>query len=536
MMMTTPRVLIADAVSQECDRILMGQGIEVVRAVGIPKEELTELVSDFDGMIVRSAVKVERPMIEKMQRMQAIGRAGTGVDNIDVVAATERGIIVMNVPDGNTISAAEHAIALLFSMLRRIPAANASIRSGQWDRKSFTGTEILEKRIGVLGLGRIGREVAVRLRAFNTTVIGYDPVLTPDAVRSFGIEPVTFDQLIETSDIISIHIPLLPETRGLIGVDELARMRKGVFIVNAARGGIIDEAAMLEALNSGQVGGAAMDVYEKEPPVFPNALIEHPKVVATPHIAASTKEAQERVALAIAQQLAEFFQGAGARGVVNAAGLEGSFKSEALPLMDASRILGSLLGQLVGSENVGCRLNAYGAQAAEIVRGLGAAFLSGLLQGTQSGPINAINAEKLAENRQVRLVTSGEGTHPNFSALIVAEVSNSEQTRSAAVTVFGHKDPRIVAIDGTWLDIHPEGTMVVFENPDQPGVLAAVSSVMASHGVNMAEVSLGRREGADHAVTVIRVDEPFVAEAEADLRSLDVVRRVHTLRFSNNSH
>jgi D-3-phosphoglycerate dehydrogenase len=529
-MATTPRVLIADAVSPDCDQILRSQSVDVHRAVGLSPAELGALVGDFDGMIVRSAVKVDRAMIERMGRMRAIGRAGTGVDNIDVEAATERGIIVMNVPEGNTISAAEHAIALLLSLMRKIPAANASIRSGQWDRKSFTGSEVLEKRVGILGMGRIGREVASRLKAFGATIIGHDPVLSSEAVRSLGAEPVTFDELIETADIISIHIPLLPETRGLIGHSELGRMREGAIIVNAARGGIVNESALLEALNAGRIAGAAIDVFEKEPPELPSPLVDHPNVVATPHIAASTREAQERVAIAIAHQLAEYFQGAGARGVVNARGLEGSLGRDALPLMNAASTLGSLLGQLVGNENVGCRLTAYGADAVQIVRGLGASFLSGLFSSVDPAA-NAINAELLASRHNVRVTTAGEGAHPSFTNLISAEVSSAEQSRSAAATIFGHEDVRIVEIDGVTLDVRPEGTLLLFSNADRPGVLAAVSGVLARHGVNIANVSLGRREGAGRALTVIRVDETVPEEAMKEVGGLDVVEGARILSF-----
>jgi D-3-phosphoglycerate dehydrogenase len=530
------RILIADAVSTECDRILESRGLEVVRAVGLPKEKLMEMLPEFEGMIIRSAVTADREMIEQMSMMRVIGRAGTGVDNIDIIASTEKGIIVMNVPDGNTISAAEHAIAVLFSMLRKVPAANASLRSGSWDRKSFTGTEILHKNIGILGLGRIGREVAIRLQSFGVRVLGYDPVLSPEAVSELGVEPVDFDTLVESSDILSVHIPLLPATRGIIGKAEMGRMKKGSFIVNCARGGIVDEAALLEALESGQIAGAGLDVYDKEPPTFPNPLIEHPNVVATPHIAASTNEAQERVALAIAHQIADYFEGKGAAGVVNASGLESSFKSEAMPLMHAAERLGALLGQLVGNTDVDCTLTVYGAEASQIVRGLGASFLAGMLGLGLDSTVNAVNAGLLAEQNRVTLVTAGEGHHPHFTTLIQAEASGPKgESRSAGVTVFGHNETRLVTIDGVSVDVRPEGTLLLFENVDRPGVLAAVGNVLAAHGVNIADVTLGRREGTGHAVTVMRVDDDLSDGLLGELSRLDVVQRVRTLTFEGAS-
>ncbi|MDB5035097.1 MAG: serA [Chlorobi bacterium] len=525
------KVLIADAVSRDCDRILTERGIEVTRAVGVSKEELYAMLPEYDGMIVRSAVQVDRAMIGTMTRMRAIGRAGAGVDNIDVVAATEKGVVVMNTPGGNTISATEHTVAMLLSLLRKIPSANASLRSGAWDRKSFTGTELMGKRVGILGLGRIGREVARRLQSFDTVVTGFDPVLSSDAVRDLGIEPATFDEMMAASDIITIHVPLLPETRGMIGEKEMARMRDGIFLVNCARGGIIDEAALLAALESGKVAGAAIDVFEPEPPQLPNPLISHPRVVATPHIAASTEEAQQRVALDIAVQIADLFEGKGARGVVNAAGLESSLGSEALPMMGAAERLGSFLGQLVGNGDVACRLTVYGPEATPIVRGLGAAFLAGMIGVGREEKANAINAELLAEKSGVTLTTVGERVHHHFNTLICAEVSHGGESRSAAITVFGRNEPRLVMIDGIWLDIRPAGSMVLFQNLDRPGVLAAVGAVLADRGVNIADVALGRREGTGHALTIMRTDGPIDEATLADLQRLEVIEKIRTLSF-----
>lgn len=525
------RVLIADAVSTECDAILQRRGIEVDRAVGVSREELLQKLPGYHGMIVRSAVKVDREMIGAMEGMRGIGRAGAGVDNIDVVAATERGIVVMNTPGGNTISAAEHTIAMLLSMLRKIPAANAKLRAGVWDRKSFTGTELMGKRFGVLGLGRIGREVATRIASFGAEVFGYDPVLTADAVSDLGIHPLTFQELIEGVDILTVHVPLVQETRGLIGADQLARMKRGAFIVNCARGGIVDEAALLRALDSGQIAGAAIDVFETEPPALPSPLIDHPNVVSTPHIAASTNEAQERVALDIAEQMADFFEGKGARGVVNAVGLETSLRSEALPHMRAAETLGVLLGQLVGNRNVSAKLTAFGAEATTIVRGLGAAFLAGMVSLGQDATINPINAEMLAAERGIELTAEGHGVHDHFNTLIIGEIVSGGRTWRAAVTVFGLREPRLVMIDDIWFDVKPVGRLLLFENVDRPGVLAAMTGVLATHGINIADVSLGRREGKGHALTVMRVDDELDPVTIEELTTVPFVEGIRVVRF-----
>ncbi len=528
-------VLIADAVNQKCDRLLEERGITVVRAVGVERERLLDLIEEADGMIVRSAVQVDAGMIDRMSRMRAIGRAGTGVDNIDVDAATEKGVVVMNVADGNTVSVAEHTVAVLLAAVRHIPAANGSLRDGKWDRKSFTGIELRGKQCGILGLGRIGREVARRLVSFDMRIVAHDPVLSDAAIADMGVEPVTFDSLIENSDVITVHIPLLESTRGLIDRDRIARMRDGVVILNCARGGIIDEDALLEGLGSGQVGAAALDVYTSEPPALPSPLIDHPNVVATPHIAASTREAQERIAVAIAEQMADFLEGNGASGVVNAAELEGALDSASLPFMRAAERLGALLGQLVGNHDVACRMTAHGRRASEIVRGLGASCLAGMLGLGLDSSVNPINAPTLAERSGVSIATAGEGPHPFYNTLIIAEASANGKKRTAAMTVFGTSEVRLVMLDGVWLDVRPVGTILLFENQDRPGVLAEVSNALAKHQVNIADVTLGRIEGSGLALTVMRVDGDLKEAALVDLSRLSVISGIRTLHFDSPS-
>lgn len=310
-------IVIADAVSERCDAMLRDHALEVVRAVGQPLPLLLAQLAEAEGVIVRSAVKVDRAMLEAAPRLRVVGRAGVGVDNVDVVAATERGVAVINTPDGNTISACEHAVALLLAMLRRVPAAVASLGAGEWKRSAFTGNELFGKTVGIVGVGRIGREVAARLAPFGVLLLGYDPVIGDEGVRAHGLVPVSFEELLERADIISVHVPLLPATRGMIDADALDRMKRGSWVVNCARGGVVDEAALRAALDSGQIAGAALDVFEQEPPEHPHLLIGHPAVIATPHIAASTHEAQERVAVEVAVQVAAYLQGRPVNGLVN---------------------------------------------------------------------------------------------------------------------------------------------------------------------------------------------------------------------------
>lgn len=528
--MSAYRILIADNVHPECDEILRGYGLEVVRAVGKTEEELAALVPDFDGMIVRSAVKVGRGLIEKMDRMRVIGRAGAGVDNIDVAAATERGILVMNTPGGNTISAAEHTVAMILAVCRRIPAANRSLLSGEWDRKTFVGTELLGKTIGILGVGRIGSEVARRLRPFEVTLIAYDPVLSDEGVRELGIEPVDFDALLERSDILTLHLPMNDRTRGMIGAVQLERMKPGAYLVNCARGGIVDEAALLASLQSGKIAGAAFDVFEQEPPQFPNDLILHPRFVCTPHIAASTDEAQERVAFAVARQIGEMFSGREASGLVNADGLEGALREEFLAYASVARKLGEIVRGLGTVEGLRCRLHVYGDDTGLMLNGLGASFLVGLLDGEEEGRrVNPVNASLLAAQRDVCADITGEGTHGSYRFLLQVEIEGRDLFRSAAMTFFESGAPRLVMLDDLWFDIVPEGPMLLIRHQDRPGTLAEIAAILGSAGVNIADLSLGREGGSQKALTLIRTDSQAPASVLQALEGIENVERVHPL-------
>ncbi len=522
------KVLIADNVHVGCDEILVAEGFEVLRAVGKSEEELAGLVGGFDAMVVRSAIKVGRSLIEKMDRMKIVGRAGAGVDNIDVEAATERGILVMNTPGGNTISAAEHTVAMMLALLRKIPAANRSLRSEEWDRKSFVGTELLEKTIGILGVGRIGSEVAMRLRPFGVKLIGYDPMLSDEGLRSLGLEPGDLKTIISRSDILSFHLPLNDQTRGMIGSEELARMKKGSFVINCARGGIIDEHALLDALEAGHIAGAAFDVFEEEPPTFPNGLIDHPNVVATPHIAASTNEAQERVALAIAHQIAALLRGEEGVGLVNADDLDGALRREFSPYADAASALGRVIRELVGGRDLSIRLHVSGEDTSLMLNGLRASLLVGLLQGEERR-INVVNADLMAAQSGVAATITGEGPDERYRFLMRAEVEADGKILEAAVSLFGNSEPRLVMIDHHWFDIYPEGFMILLRHQDRPGTLASISSVLGEAEINIADLSLGRDREGNGAMTLIRLDSDVDEETMARLEEIRDVRQVLSL-------
>ncbi|MCB0711699.1 MAG: phosphoglycerate dehydrogenase [Ignavibacteriae bacterium] len=522
------RVLIADSVHEGCDEILASEGFEVTRALGKSDDELAEIIGEFDAMIVRSAVKVKRPLIEKMSRMKVIGRAGAGVDNIDVGAATEHGILVMNTPGGNTISAAEHTLAMILTLLRKIPAANRSLREEKWDRKSFVGTELLEKTVGILGVGRIGTEVAKRLRPFGVKLLGYDPMLAEDAIRSVGLESADLDTIIAQSDILSLHLPLNSETRGMIGAERLAQMKPGSFIINCARGGIVDEADILNALNEGKIAGVAFDVFEGEPPEFPNELIQHPNVVSTPHIAASTDEAQERVAFAIARQIAALLKGGEGVGLVNAEDLDGALQSQFVPYAKAAVSLGKVIRALIGSRDLTINLHLFEENSALMLNGICASMLVGIFEGEESR-VNAINAPILAERSNVVVTATGEGRDERYHFLLGAEVKSERSQLDLAVTLFGNAEPRLVMVDNYWFDIRPEGALLLIRHQDRPGTLAAISAVLGEEGVNIADLSLGRKSEGEEAITLVRLDTALSEEGIAKLEAIEQVE--HGMAF-----
>ena len=530
------KVLITDNVDQGCDEILAGQGLEVVRALGKSEDELAELVGDFDAMVVRSAVKVRRPLIEKMSRMKVIGRAGAGVDNIDVEAATEKGILVMNTPGGNTISVAEHTVAMLLSLCRKIPAANRSLQNEEWNRKAFVGTELLGKTVGVLGLGRIGREVVKRLQGFDVTLIGYDPMLSLEAIKAMGIEPVDFESLVSRSDILSLHLPLNDETRDMIGEDEFSRLKEGAFIVNCARGGIVDEKALLAALDRGQIKGAAFDVFINEPVLFPNELINHAHVVATPHIAASTSEAQKRVALAVARQIASLLNGGEVVGLVNAGGLGDALQHEFTPFAKAAISLGRVVRELLGSENLTIWGEVFGENTSHMIEGLEASLFVGLLEG-KAPVVNTVNAGMMAKNRGIESRFSGEGPHKSYHFLLQATVQHGDNDNivRAGVTLFGSGEPRLVMLNDHWLDIRPEGPMLLVDHDDRPGTLAGISTILGEAQINIADLSLGRAEQGNGAMTLIRVDTPADPSTLQRVSSVENVRRVQALQLNHKS-
>lgn len=527
---TRPRILIADPIAPEGIEMLRGAG-DVDVNTGLAADALIGIIGNYDALVVRSETKVTRPVIEAATRMQVVGRAGVGVDNIDLDAATERGVIVVNAPQGNTIAAAEHTLALLMSLARHIPQADASMRAGKWDRKSYLGTEIRGKTLGIVGLGKIGSEVARRAVAMEMRVLAHDPFVPVERARALGVESVDFEQLIMLSDFISVHPPLTAATQGMIGEAEIARMKDGVRLINVARGGIIDEAALAAAVASGKVAGAAIDVFTAEPPKD-NPLIGDPRIIVTPHLGASTAEAQERVAVDVAEQIVEVLAGKPARYAVNAPMLAPETLQVIQPYMAAAEMLGAVATQLVTGKLESIEIEYYGEIAEHDITPLRASVIRGLLRPISEENVNMVNASLVAQSRGWNIEERKRTSHDTFINLIHVKVGTSE----AEVTVGGtveHGHPNIVIINGLDMDLGPEpGTfLLACDNEDRPGMIGRVGTLLGTWDINIQSMQVGRRGRRGRALMAIAVDECPTPEQLDAIEAIDGIYNVRLVRF-----
>ena len=524
------KVLITDPIEQVCTDILQKEGMQVDAKPGLPPDEIKKIIGGYDALIVRSGTKVTADIIAEAKEMKVIGRAGAGVDNIDVGAATRKGIVVMNTPGGNTISTAEHTMALMMSMARNVPQSLHDLQNGKWERKKYIGTELYGKTLGVIGLGKVGREVAARAKAFGMNVIGYDPLLAGDAASKLGLETVALDDVYSRSDFITVHTPLTEETRGILGEKSFAKCKRGVRVINCARGGIIDEQALLKALESGQVAGAALDVFVKEPPTD-NPLLKHPKVVATPHLGASTEEAQEKVAKQIGEQLVDFFKGRGIVGAVNIIDYQTAVSEALRAYLVLAEKIGSLHAQLLNGKVKSITASYRGALLQKSSELLSTAVLKGLLDKMMFAPVNFVNALFLAKEMGIAVSEMKEQDGEHYSELLTITMQTEKEERSISGTVFGETDMRIVGIDRLHFEVVPEGYLLFYSNIDRPGMLAAVGSLLASSDVNIAGLSLGRSAPGERAITVMSVDSDIPAPVLKEISKIEGVFEVKTVKL-----
>ena len=522
----TIKIFVADDVSDTGLGPLRNAGFKVEKRVGLSGAELVEALQDSDGLIVRSETKVTSELIEQAPGLRVIGRAGVGVDNIDVPAATIRGVVVMNAPDGNTITTAEHTIALLISLARSIPQANSSLKAGRWERKKFIGVELQGKTLGIIGLGRIGRVVAGRARALGMAIIAYDPFIAQEQANDLEIELGTLEDVYRRADFLTVHTPLTNDTRGLIDRDVLSKMKQGARIINCARGGLIDEDALYEAIKSGAIAGAAIDVFNQEPPPADHPLLGLDEVIVTPHLGASTTEAQEGVAFTVAEQMRDFLLTGALRGAVNVPSVGMKELHVLQPYVALGERLGRFQAQLVDKPVSEVRIEFAGEiveiDAAPVTR----AFLSGLLRDV-SARVNIVNAFLIAEERGIKVTTTYVRTAGESTPAIRTTIITDKSSHGLAGTIFGYGDQkregRITEIDGFHLEATPKGHMLVMRNRDVPGVIGKVGTILGDGGVNISRFHLGRREPGGEAISVIETDASVEKETLQALRALDQV-------------
>ncbi len=525
------RVLVTDTLDPVCQSLLEEAGIEAAVHLKKTPEELKALAGGADGWIVRSGTTLTAELIEAAPSLRVIGRAGVGVDNIDLAAATRRGVLVLNAPDGNTVSTAEHTCAMMLALARQIPQAAASLKGGAWDRKEFSGAELDGKTLGIVGVGKIGRAVARRMQSFGMRTIGFDPVLGQDAADRLGVELVDLSTLWAESDVITLHAPLNDATRHLINDDTLAQCRDGVRLVNCARGGIVDEAALLRGLESGKVGGAALDVYSQEPP--PPALddlVRHPHVVATPHIAASTDEAQRKVARQVTEQVIEALNERPVSTPVNAGAIRAAAQPEARPFIDLADRLGQIVSQIADGQVRRVTVACYGDIARRYAEVLSVAALRGLLARWSAEPVNLINAPTIAREMGLAVDEQRHSEPADFTNLIEVALETDAGTRSVRGTVLGEDDARLVGLDRFRFEAKPEGHLLFYQNVDRPGMLATVGGMLAEAHVNIASLALGRDRPGETALTAISVDENVPAEVVRRVEAIDGVEDVRVVQ------
>jgi D-3-phosphoglycerate dehydrogenase len=514
--------------------VLPSSAVEILRSVpgwtidaraGRSPGDLRRDVAHADAIVVRSATTVDSALIDAAPRLRAIARAGTGVDNVDVAAATSRGIVVMNAPGANSVSVAEHAVALMLALSRAIPAADAAMKRSVWDKKRLTGAELRGKTIGIVGLGRIGQEVAARTRAFGMTLVAHDPFISEQVAAGLGIELLQLDDLCARADYISLHVPATPETRHLFNAARLARCRPGVRIVNTARGELIDEAALAEALEKGHVAGAGLDVFETEPPVD-STLTRLPQVVATPHIAASTAEAQEQVGIETAVALRSFLQDGVITNAVNFPTIPGEVYAAVRPFMALAERLGALVSQLATGRTHAIGIRYYGPLVGTHTELLASSVVAGVLRPMLSGTVTVVNARRVAGERGIEIVETRSSRPRDFVNLLSVKLHTTDGERWVEGTVFEPDRPRLLLVDGVDVEAPLEQTLVLITNDDQPGVIGEVGTILGRHGINIASFALGRRAGG--AVGVVNVDAESQDETLA--RALEELRRVKAIR------
>jgi len=525
------KVLVSDKLADiGIEMFQKAEGIEVDVKTGLSPDELESIIGEYDGLVIRSATKVTEEVLAAGKRLKVVGRAGIGLDNVDIPTATKHGVVVMNTPEGNVVTTAEHAIAMMLALSRNVPQGTASLKAGRWDKKKLQGKEIYKKTLGVVGFGRIGSIVADRARGLKMNVIIHDPHVKRDLVEQRGFEVVTLEELYQRADFITIHVPKVKETTHLIDKSALDRMKPGVRLIHCARGGIVNENDLLEALKSGKVGGAALDVFETEPPGA-SPLFELDNVICTPHLGASTEEAQTNVAVAVAEQIIQYLTTGTIINAVNVPSVSGELLAKLQPYLTLGDRIGCLHAQLARGAIESITIKYSGDFDDLDLTPVTTAAIKGLLTPVLRDMVNFINAPVIAKERGVRIVESRSASTEDFTNLIAIEATSAEGVNTIAGTIFGKHDPRIVRINDFRLEVYPEGHLLLIHNEDKPGAIGSVGTVLGKHRVNIARMHVGQEKDGDRNIIFIDTDTPAPVEALEELRELPLVRSVIPLEL-----
>jgi D-3-phosphoglycerate dehydrogenase len=523
------KILVSDNLAESgVERLMNVPEFQVDVVAGLSKDELIEKIRDYDGLVVRSATKVTAEVIEAADRLKVVARAGIGLDNVDVSAASKRGIVVMNAPEGNVITTAEHAISMMLALSRNIPQATQSLKADKWEKKRFSGREVFSKVLGIIGLGRIGRVVADRAMGLKMNVIGFDPYISRDVIDKMGIESATLDELLARADYITVHTPLTPETKYILDAEAFKKVKRGVFILNCARGGIVHEGALYDAIQQGIVAGAALDVFEVEPPRG-NPLLTLDQVIATPHLGASTDEAQENVANAVAEQMIDYLLRGTIRNAVNAPNIDGAILARLRPYLILSERLGSTMAQIVRGAIQEVSIEYVGEVSSETTQPLTYSLLKGLLTPILGDMVNFVNVPVHVKERNIRVTESLRSEAEDFTNVISVRVKTTEGKAFLAGTIFGKKDPRLIRLNSFRLDAVMEGNMLLIYNIDTPGTIGAIGTCLGRHGLNISMMDVGQVLERGENIIFLRTDTPVPENVIKELLAMENVNVVQSL-------
>lgn len=524
------RILVSDKLSPKGVEVLKKGGFHVDVKTGLSNEEQKSIIKEYDGLVIRSATKVTQEIIDAAENLKVIGRAGSGLDNVDIPAATKRGIVVMNTPGGNTITTAEHTISMILSLARHIPQATKSMKEGKWEKSKFMGTEVFNHTLGIIGTGNVGSVVADRAKGLGMNVIAYDPFISAEKAKKAGLELVSLDELYSRSDFITVHTPLTNETRNLINTESIAKMKDNVKIINCARGGIVNEKDLAEAIKSGKAAGAAVDVYEKEPPED-GTLIGLDQVICTPHLGASTTEAQENVAIAVAEQIVDYLVNGTIRNAANVPSVASELMENLKPYLNLAERLGKFQGNLITGGLKEITIEYSGEITNYDTKPVTISLLKGLFDPILDENINFVNAPLVAKERGIKVIESTASEPKDFTQLIKLHIKTDKTESTIEGTIFGLSDPRIVRINQFELECIPEGHIIIIHNNDKPGVIGNIGMVLGDQAINIARMQVGRDKKAVRALIVLNTDSPITSKTVEKLKTVKNILEVHQLEI-----